>query len=173
MLKMLLHFRGMHIAHFSRIPSSFQRDIAEQLMNEWLEDFASSNATTPDAVQRLILDRYGTWRGQKAVFFVATLDNGRRLVGTASVEFELDAKLTPCLANLFIAPELRSCGFGKLLVRFCERYVKKQGLSAIYLWCNIELVPYYEKLGYKTVETTQRGLKTVHFMGRAIENNLI
>jgi hypothetical protein len=41
-------------------------------------------------------------------------------------------------------------------------------MSAAHLWCDQELVGYYEKRGYKVVDVPTGGYKEVRFMGESL-----
>jgi hypothetical protein len=45
-----------------------------------------------------------------------------------------------------------------------ERFLKRQAMSAEYLWCEPELVVYYEKRAYMVVNAPTGGYKEVRFI---------
>ena len=163
---------------YSQCPPALQLAVAEALLTEWPQDFAMQNATSPDGVRQVFLKNYDTWKATKAALFVFTDADAQRggaapsgaapFVGTVSVEYSLTATYAPCIANVYVHPTLRSFGFGGVLMTFAERFLKRQALSAAYLWCDPGLAGYYEKRGYKVVEVPTGGYKEVRFMGKSL-----
>lgn len=157
---------------YHQCPPSLQLAVAEALLTEWPQDFAMQNVTTPEGVRQVFLKNYETWRATKSVFFVftdpAAPRGARAFVGTISLEYSLTATYAPCIANVYVAATLRRFGFGSVLVTFAERFLKRQALSAAYLWCDPGLAGYYEKRGYKVVEVPTGGYKEVRFMGKSL-----
>lgn len=156
---------GMELRLFHACDPAVRLEVATALVAEWPDDFGSEGG--PEGVVRLIEKRFATWESEHRVFLVARLRG--RLLGTFSIEHDLEGKFTPCLANLWVHPSARGKGIGRLFVRIAERYVRKRGVSVMYLWCLDGLPSYYEKLGYKIVESTlgSRG-QNIHFMGRSV-----
>jgi len=89
-------------------------------------------------------------------------------VGTVSVEYSLTATCAPCIANVYVHPTLRLFGFGGVLMTFAERFLKRQAMSAAYLWCDPGLVGYYEKRGYKVADVPIGGYKEARFMRKSL-----
>ena len=152
---------------YSQCPPALQLAVAEALLTEWPQDFAMQNATSPDGVRQVFLKNYDTWKATKAALFVFT-DADAPFVGTVSVEYSLTATYAPCIANVYVHPKLRRFGFGGVLMTFAERFLKRQAMSAAYLWCDPELVGYYEKRAYKVVDVPTGGYKEVRFMGKSL-----
>jgi GNAT superfamily N-acetyltransferase len=157
---------------YSQCPPALQLVVAEALLAEWPQDFAMQNAVTPDGVRQVFLKNYDTWKATKSALFVFTDADAQRgaapFVGTVSVEYSLTATYAPCIANVYVYPTLRRFGFGGVLMTFAERFLKRQAMSAAYLWCDPELVRYYEKRSYKVVDVPTGGYKEVRFMGKSL-----
>ena len=155
---------------YAECPPSLQLAVAEALLTEWPQDFAMQNVTTPEGVRQVFLKNYETWKATKSVFFVFTDPTAPQqpFVGTISLEYSLTATYAPCIANVYVAAKLRRFGFGSVLMTFAERFLKRQALSAAYLWCDPGLAGYYEKRGYKVVEVPTGGYKEVRFMGKSL-----
>lgn len=157
---------------YGQCPPDLQATVAAALLAEWPQDFAMQNAATPEGVRAVLLKNYETWKATRAALFVfwdsAASPSPPPFVGTVSVEYSLTATYAPCIANVFVHPALRRFGFGKLLVGFAERFLKRHSMSAAYLWCEPSLVGYYEKRGYKVVDTPTGAYKEIAFMGKSL-----
>jgi hypothetical protein len=56
-----------------------------------------------------------------------------------------------------VAGKASAIGFGGVLMTAAERFLKFQAMSAAYVWCDPELVGYYEKRAYKVVDVPTGG----------------
>lgn len=78
------------------------------------------------------------------------------LLGAATLQGKTrlfpDIDRTPWLAGVYVEPAHRSRGIAPLLIREVENAASAAGCEALYL-CTHEHEAYYERLGYKTVET--------------------
>jgi len=52
---------------------------------------------------------------------------------------------------------LQRSASGGVLMTFSERFLKRQAMSAAYLWCDQGLVGYYERRAYKVVDVPTGG----------------
>src|SRR5262249_31467524 len=96
--------------------------------------------------------RSHTGRRQIPTTFVAVAD-GRPLGSASLLESDLDGweHLTPWLASVFVAPEVRGLGLGRRLVNRAVRGGGARGalgVSIIYLFTAGQ-AGYYEKLGWE------------------------
>lgn len=53
---------------------------------------------------------------------------------------------------ILVAPEHRSCGYGRLLMTLLEKEATRLGYHYLYLWTQQQVVPFYLKLGYMETE---------------------
>lgn len=136
---------GITVSHYVTCDPSLQIQVQNHLWNEFQADFGNHNAFLKTIAS------FGSWREQQKVLFVAYDLDTRSLLGTASIEYAHDSLLTPSIANIYIHPDSRNQGYGKRILQFCEKYIKKKGLSTAYLWCKPNLQSYYERLGYKVI----------------------
>jgi GNAT superfamily N-acetyltransferase len=67
-----------------------------------------------------------------------------------------------------VHPSLRGYGFGKLLMSFAEKFLKRSKMTTAYVWCEPELVGFYEKWGYKVVDSPTGSVKEIVFMGKSL-----
>ena len=68
-------------------------------------------------------------------------------------ELEPCHPVSPWLAGLYVAPEFRRRGIGKLLIRAIEDQARKRGNAQLYLYAD-DATSYYEKLEWRVVEQT-------------------
>lgn len=71
----------------------------------------------------------------------------------APKELEPCHPLSPWLAGLYVVPEFRRRGIGRILVRATEEQARQRGHSQIYLYSD-DAIAYYEGLGWRVVEHT-------------------
>ncbi len=92
------------------------------------------------------------------------------VVGTCLLvpsEIEPNHDVTPWLAGLFVAPEHRKAGAGRVLVRAIEEEARQRGFARLFLY-TISAARFYEQLGWEVVERTRwKGFDTA-FMARAL-----
>jgi GNAT superfamily N-acetyltransferase len=160
----------MQATPYTQCSQELQRLVAAALFAEWSTDFALQGVTNAEQCRDLFLKNYADWKSTRAVLFVLTDPRvpGAPFVGTASLEYTLTSAYSPCIANVFVHPSLRGYGFGKLLMSFAEKYLKKSKMTAAYLWCDPGLVGFYEKRGYKVVDSPTGSFKEVRFMGKSL-----
>jgi GNAT superfamily N-acetyltransferase len=77
--------------------------------------------------------------------------------------------VSPWLAGLYVAPEHRRFGVGTALVRAVEDQARARGHSRLYLYTD-DARPFYERLGWKTVDRVDwKGFPT-ELMERDLES---
>ena len=69
----------------------------------------------------------------------------------APKELEPCHPVSPWLAGLYVAPEYRRRGVGRLLIRAIEEQARKRGNTQLYLYAD-DATSYYEKLEWRVVE---------------------
>lgn len=92
--------------------------------------------------------------GADQVALIASCDGAP--VGTcllAPKELEPCHPLSPWLAGLYVVPEFRRRGIGRILVRATEEQARQRGYSQIYLYSD-DAIAYYEGLGWRVIEHT-------------------
>jgi GNAT superfamily N-acetyltransferase len=60
--------------------------------------------------------------------------------------------VSPWLAGLYVAPEFRGIGVGRVLVTAIEEQARLRSIPRIYLYTDDSEVPYYRKLGWNVVD---------------------
>ncbi|MFM9943254.1 MAG: GNAT family N-acetyltransferase [Hyphomicrobiaceae bacterium] len=133
------------------------QDVA--LIARWRAEAFSVLDANPEQEQRTLAAFVSDQRDQVAL--VAKL--GETTIGTCLlVKSEIDPihSVTPWLAGLFVAPEYRRLGAGKVLVRAIEEQAKQRGAPRLYLYTG-GAVGFYERLGWQVIDRKMwKGLDT-------------
>ena len=119
--------------------------IAGWFYKEWRALYGEQTET--DVRQRL-----ESWLTQGTIptAFAAVLHE--QVIGTVALkEFELQFPEAPWLAGLFVVPELRGHGAGKLLVQAAEREALILGVQRLFLYTP-DMHEFYLRLGWRMVE---------------------
>jgi GNAT superfamily N-acetyltransferase len=90
-----------------------------------------------------VLDMMG-----KRTVFVAT--SGQRIVGTASLDRGV-------VHAVFVAPDIQRCGVGRRLMAEVERAARSEGTATLVVQSSVTAVPFYARLGFKTVRDHHYG----------------
>ena len=105
--------------------------------------------------------RAKTRRDGIPITFLALEDDAP--VGTVSLladDLESRPELTPWLASLYVVPERRGNGLGKMLVRHAVGAARGFGIATLYLYTPGQ-AQFYARLGWEFLEATE-------FRGRAV-----
>ncbi|PPU86515.1 GNAT family N-acetyltransferase [Xanthomonas populi] len=74
-------------------------------------------------------------------------------LGSVSLLENVDARSrqwSPWLASLYLQPQARGQGIGEALLVHCVQAAAQLGVSALYLYCQPALAPFYQRLGWHT-----------------------
>jgi len=97
--------------------------------------------------------------------------DGNTLLGSITIkehDFADHPELSPWLAGVFTLPEHRNKGIGKGLIAFAETVAKEKfNVSELFLYTG-SASKLYEKIGYKTFETVDRGDKVLTLMKKTL-----
>ena len=89
---------------------------------------------------------------------VAVLDS--KIVGATTLiieqKFIHDGGLVGHIEDVVVRKEYQGSGIGKKLVKSLLEYAKKKGCYKIILDCADDLVPFYEKIGFKRYSNSMR-----------------
>lgn len=83
----------------------------------------------------------------------------------AQKELEPCHPVSPWLAGLYVVPEYRRRGIGKILVRATEEQARQRGNRQIFLYSD-DATSYYERLDWRVVEQTTRMEHPMALMAR-------
>jgi len=86
-------------------------------------------------------------------------------------EVEPCHRVSPWLAGLYVAPEYRSQGVGKLLVRAIEAEAPQRSNRRLYLYAG-SAIDYYERLGWHIIDRTDWKGIPVNLMARELRVEL-
>lgn len=93
---------------------------------------------------------YEFYTGQHSIYFIARYEN--RIVGGGGVYPTEGLPADTCeLVKMYLLPEMRGKGIGKLLINNCIEFAKQEGYKKMYLETMNELkkaVSIYEKIGF-------------------------
>lgn len=55
------------------------------------------------------------------------------------------------LMNVYTAPEYRNRGMATRLIEAAKNYCRKKSVKALYVWCEMYKIPFYEKRGFRNI----------------------
>ena len=55
------------------------------------------------------------------------------------------------LMNLYTAAECRNRGMATRLIETAKNYCRKKSVKALYVWCEMDKIPFYEKRGFRNI----------------------
>ena len=119
------------ILPFNRIEKSIRTDLIN-LLNETFKD-------TKYTEQFIRLN----WQGLNIFYVMITTEN--KLVGCIAIDRR---NMNPFISNLYILEEYRNKGYGKYLINYSNKYIKRLGYTYSRLWCDDNLKSYYENNGW-------------------------
>ncbi|WP_430461715.1 GNAT family N-acetyltransferase [Thalassolituus sp. LLYu03] len=100
------------------------------------------------------------------------LMEGDQVLGTTSVlksDLHTHTHLSPWVANVYIVPECRGQGLGRLLIGAVLKRLKAAGLGTVYLFTE-DQTRFYEGLGFRELERTQLHDATVSVMSTQLND---
>lgn len=62
-----------------------------------------------------------------------------------------DADGKTWLMNVYTAPECRNRGKATRLIEAAKNYCRKKSVKALYVWCEMDKIPFYEKRGFRNI----------------------
>lgn len=95
----------------------------------------------------------------KVILILGLIDN-KELLGFISLfKYDGDERkdLSPWYATMYVKEQYRGLGYSKLLNNELLKEAKNMGFNIIYL--KTDLINYYEKFGFKYIETLKNGEK--------------
>lgn len=156
------------VTSFKNCQPALQEEVATALFYEWKTDFAVQGVHDPEACLQSFIKNYGTWEKDKTCFYVFQDPLNSVFLGAVSMQYDMKSPFAPAIANVFVHPTARKCGFGTLMIQFAERFLRRKSMRGCYIWCDPHLVPFYEKRGYKVVDSPNGSYKEIIIMGKSL-----
>jgi GNAT superfamily N-acetyltransferase len=137
-----IHYKKKNnkIIPYQESTKEIQDKVCKFMIKEWAEEAKINNV---DDAHYYIIDN---WSSGDILY---VLIDDIELLGFIAVDRK---QFYPFISHLYVTPDNRKKGFGKLLIDFAIEYIKILDFSEGKLWCKEELVPFYEKYGWKVID---------------------
>jgi GNAT superfamily N-acetyltransferase len=114
---------------YRSIPDHIRDQVVSHLQQQWGygDDFILSN-----------------WSDENAIMYV--LYSEKDFIACVAVDLKHNE---PYLSNLYVNPTFRSQGYATHMLSLAEKCAKSWGFNYIKLWCNVDMVRYYTRFGWK------------------------
>lgn len=122
------------IKPYQDMSSNIQKQVIEMLSTEW--DFYT--------------DRYIKINWNNAdIFYIMTTPDQTKFIGSVAVDRK---NFNPFISQLYVNPSERKKGYSYILLDIAEEYAKQFHFPTIKLWCNLDMISFYKKLGWTLIE---------------------
>ncbi len=135
----------LYAISLEKCSAKVQQFVVSLVFSEWRSEFMKNDIRNKQDCLAYFL---GPEKGQLKNLYVAIYRDtfqASQVIGTVGISTK-DFNLH--ISNLFVLPQWRRKGFGKQLLVFAENRCKSLGLSTANLWCDEDLVSYYEDAGW-------------------------
>lgn len=92
------------------------------------------------------------WQGSNVMYVMVS---GNEFIGSVAVDRK---NFEPFISHLYIDKTHRNKGYGKRLLEHGILYSREFKFNTVKLWCDEEMIPYYEKLGWTNEKRIPSGL---------------
>lgn len=99
------------------------------------------------------------WQGSNVMYVMVS---GNEFIGSVAVDRK---NFEPFISHLYIDKTHRNKGYGKRLLEHGILYSREFKFNTVKLWCDEEMIPYYEKLGWTMEKRLSSGL---HIMQKCL-----
>lgn len=99
------------------------------------------------------------WKGSDVMYIMIS---GNNCIGSVAVDRK---NFEPFISHLYVDELYRNKGYGKRLLEHGILYSKEFKFNTVKLWCDEEMIPYYEKLGWMKDKRLPSGL---HIMQKCL-----
>jgi GNAT superfamily N-acetyltransferase len=114
-----------------------QADVVRHLQKEWgyNREFIETqwSAVTGDVLYVMVGNNTGH------------TDNADRFIGCVAVDRK---NFYPYISQLYVIEAERKRGHARKLLKAAEEYTRRMGFNTARIWCNTQLVPWYQKQGW-------------------------
>lgn len=121
---------GYVIRPWAAVPTDLQLQTVSALTKEWGPGYSIEQIS-------------GTWHSEDTFYVMASREGD--FLGCVALDRK---QLYPFVTNLLVAPEHRRNGYAEALLNVCEQHASDMGFTEVHLWCDLELVPFYVRLGW-------------------------
>lgn len=83
------------------------------------------------------------------MFYVMITPDEKEFIGSVAVDRK---QFYPYISQLYVVKSKRKKGYAKKLLTFAEKYTIKLGFDTAKLWCEYDLVKFYEKNGWEVID---------------------
>ena len=135
---------GNRILLYQMASQDQQMEGSNLIFTEFRQDFSSIQIHNPKEVHEKF---YHYFQNGNSLYLLVNTNNN--VIGTIALDYD---KMEPYISNLVICSNNRGKGYSKLLLQFIEN--SENAFGYIKLWCNPELKPFYEKMGYREEDSS-------------------
>lgn len=121
------------ITTFQECSASIQQQVTRHLQSEWGNKYNNSFITRH-------------WSTGDILYVML---NRGELIGCMAIDRK---NFFPFISQLYVVPKYRNKGYASLLLQHGEKYAASMKFSVVRLWCNKELVRFYQKRGYRVLQ---------------------
>jgi GNAT superfamily N-acetyltransferase len=146
---------GYEISPLALQPQNIQNQVAMDILTQWFEEYEGYT------VEQIIAG----WTSNNNVLFVMVDKKTNTYIGCIGVDRN---NFYPYISHLYVIPSKRKQGYARKLLRFAEEYVSDFGFDKARLWCDGDLVSYYEKQGWRVEDITSRNMRKMYIMTKNI-----
>lgn len=139
-----LHYKDedekQRIIPYQECTKDIQIKVCDYMMKEWSKE---ANINNIDDTNHYIVKN---WSAGDILY---VLLNENNLLGFIAIDRK---QFYPFISHLYIIPENRKKGYGKLLLDFALEYISYLKFTEARLWCVKRLIPYYKKNGWEIID---------------------
>ena len=138
--------KGIEIKYFCELDKSILGSIVDMHFNYWVKFNPALNKAK---VEREFREEYAVSR-DRIPLGIAIFKGGKiaAFCRLRAVNLKCCPNLAPWISGLYVSPEFRGQGFGKIIVEKICKIAKDLGTKVIYVWTD-QAPEFYTKLGFR------------------------
>ena len=128
----------------------YYKNVADWMFNQW--SYLYKDSKKEEWLKNIIKRS-----NKNSIPEIIICEINSKLVGTASIvqcDMDTHKHLTPWLASVYVAEEERRKGIGTKIVNRMIEECKNLNIKKLYLF-TFDMMDFYKKLGWKTIEKTK------------------